>query len=182
MTNPDPAGPGGADAPRPRERGGLQAEPQPGDSIVGGMRTLRELLVLGLVAAFVVVYGDFIIDIWNARRNGEQPPRFNDGLVTFAGALAGILGSAFAVALGIAKGDQEPPAQGRLAGARRRFAGLSVSVTFGIWAYAIVGAAAAVTALVNLDETPDPIKALSSVFVGYLLALASTAFRAVRAA
>jgi hypothetical protein len=51
----------------------------------------------------------------------------------------------------------------------------------GVWAYALVGAAAAFTAFVNLDETPDPIKALSSVFVGYILALASTAFRAIRA-
>lgn len=179
MTNPDAMGRDNDDASR-RPRGGLQAEPESGDSIVGGMRTLRELLVVGLVAAFVVVYGDFMIDIWDARRDGEQPPGFNDGLVAFAGALAGILGSAFAVALGIAKPEVDER-QGRLAGARNRVRGLSLSVTLGIWAYAIVGAAAAVTALVNLEETPDPIKALSSVFVGYLLALASTAFRAVRA-
>jgi hypothetical protein len=158
----------------------MRPEPPPGDTIVGGMRTLRELLVFGFVIAFVAVYSDFIWDIWRARVDDSTPPRFNDGLVTLAGALAGVLGSAFAIALGIAKPAVDE-ATGRLAGVRNRFGGLSVAITFGIWAYAIVGAAAAVTAVVNLDETPDPIKALSSVFVGYILAVASTAFRAIRA-
>ncbi|MBA3382778.1 MAG: hypothetical protein H0T97_13085 [Actinobacteria bacterium] len=143
------------------------------------MRTLRELLVLGFVAAFVVVYGDFILEIWRARANGASPPRFNDGLLTFAGALAGILGGAFAIGLGIAK-PVGSTRGGRLGPARNRFSGLSLSVTLGIWAYALVGAAAATTTLVNLDETPDPIKALSSVFVGYILTLGSTAFREIR--
>jgi hypothetical protein len=155
----------------------MQPEPRPGETIIGGMRTLRELLVLGLVAAFVVVYGSFMWDIWQACVNGADPPGFNDGLVNFAGALAGVLGSAFAVALGIAKPPVTAP-EGRLAGARKPFAGLSI--TLGIWAYAFVGAAAAATALVNMEETPDPIKALSSVFVGYILALAATAFRSIR--
>jgi hypothetical protein len=158
----------------------MEPEPPPGDTIVGGMRTLRELLVLGFVAAFVVVYGSFIWDIWLARIDDTDPPRFSDALVTFAGSLAGVLGSAFAVALGVSKPRVAEP-EGRLAGARKRFSGLSISVTVGIWAYAFVGAAAAFTALVNLEETPDPIKALSSVFAGYILALASTAFRAIRA-
>lgn len=150
---------------------------QPAPSIVGGLATLRELLVLGFVAAFVVVYGDFILDIWDAEKG--RPPHFDTGLVTLAGSLAGVLGSAFAVALGVAKPDAQAP-QGRLAGARARLAGLSISVTVGIWAYAIVGAAAAITSIFNVDETPETVKALSSVFVGYILALASTAFRAIR--
>src|SRR5215213_6974231 len=58
---------------------------------------------------------------------------------------------------------------GFMASVRKRFLGLSISITFGIWAYALVGAAAAVTSLVNLEQAPDRIKALSSVFVGYIL-------------
>ncbi len=145
-----------------------------------GVRTLRELLVVGFVAAFVLIYGDFIVDIWRARKEGAPPPTFNDGLVTLAGALAGVLGTAFAVALGVSK-PAGGTTSGRLASVKSRFAGLSVSLTLGIWAYAIVGAAAAFTAVINLEETPDPVKALSSVFVGYILALASTAFRSARA-
>ena len=154
-------------------------EPPSGDTIVGGMRTLRELLVLGFVAAFVAVYGTFIWRIWEARADGAAPPQFSDGLVSFAGALAGVLGSAFAIALGVAKPDVTERPEGRMARTRKRLGGISLSVTVGIWAYALVGAAAATTALVNLEETPDPIKALSSVFVGYILALAATAFRAI---
>jgi hypothetical protein len=149
------------------------------NTVVGGMNTLRELLVFGFVAAFIVIYGDFVWDIWQARIDGKPAPKFNDGVVSFAGALAGVLGSAFALALGVEKRAQPSPT-GFMASVRKRFLGLSISITFGIWAYALVGAAAAVTSFVNLEETPDPIKALSSVFVGYILALASTAFRAIR--
>lgn len=159
----------------------MQPEPSTGETIVGGMRTLRELLVLGLVVAFVVVYGTFIWEIWEARADNAAAPRYSDGLVAFAGSLAGVLGSAFAIALGIAKPAVDQPT-GRFARIKRPFAGISLSITLGIWAYALVGGAAAATALVNLEETPDPIKALSSVFLGYLLAVASTAFRAARPA
>lgn len=105
-------------------------EPQPAPTIVGGMRTLRELLILAFVAAFIVVFGDFIRDIWKAEEG--QPPQFNDGLVALAGSLAGVLGSAFAVALGVAKPAAEQ-IQGKLARPRRKLAGLSISVTVGIW-------------------------------------------------
>jgi hypothetical protein len=155
-------------------------DPAPPDTIIGGLRTLRELLVIGLVVAFVLLYGDFIVEIWQARLDNNWPPKFNDGVVSLAGALAGVLGTAFAVALGVAKPAANTNTTRRMAAARNRFSGLSLSLTLGIWAYAIVGAAAAVTATVNLEETPDPVKALSSVFVGYILALASTAFRPVR--
>jgi hypothetical protein len=62
----------------------MQPEPRPADSIVGGMNTLRSLLVLGFVAAFVLVYGNFIWDIWQARVDETAPPQFNDGLVNLS--------------------------------------------------------------------------------------------------
>jgi hypothetical protein len=155
----------------------MRPAPQSTQSIVGGMRTLRELLIIGFVLAFVAVYADFMRDIWRA---GEgDPPEFNDALVTLAGSLAGVLGSAFALSLGVAKPPGEVKAGRLSARVKRPFAGLSLSVTLGIWAYALIGALAAATTIFNIDETPEAVKALSSVFVGYILALASTAFRSV---
>jgi hypothetical protein len=83
------------------------------------------------------------------------------------------------IALAIAKPPVTAP-EARLARARTPLAGRSISLTLGIWAYASVGAAAAATVLVAMEETPDPITALSSVIAGYILALAATAFRAIR--
>jgi len=161
-----------------------QSETQSAPINVWGGRKLLEILVLGFVGAFIAVYADFIWEIWRARANGSPSPEFSEGLVSFAGGLAGILGSAFAVAF--SRPDQEERTETANAESResriwRRISGLSFCVTVGIWAYAVVGGAAAVTALVNLDETPDPIKALSSVFIGYGLALSSTVFRSTRA-
>lgn len=47
-------------------------------------------------------------------------------------------------------------------------------MTFGIWAYALVGGA--VTYFLNQGETPAEIKALAVAFAGYVLALVTTAY------
>jgi hypothetical protein len=155
-------------------REAVAVDPNAEESIVGGLRTLKDLLIVGFVAGFVVIYFDFIWDIWHAKDG--VPPRFNDGLIAVAGSLAGVLGSAFALALGIAK----PGARREEGAPAKRFEGISIPITVGIWAYATIGAAAVLTAVLRIDETPDVVKALSSVFAGYILALASTAFRAIR--
>jgi hypothetical protein len=49
-------------------------------------------------------------------------------------------------------------------------------LTFGIWAYAIVGSAVALTYVFNQGHTPDAIKALAVTFAGYILALIHNAF------
>jgi hypothetical protein len=48
-------------------------------------------------------------------------------------------------------------------------------MTFGIWVYAFVASAVAITYVLNPNETPGPIKGLAS-FGGYVLALITTAY------
>jgi hypothetical protein len=147
------------------------------DSIVGGAETLKQLLMFGFVSAFFVVYGYFVVEIWDAPDG--RPPDFDAGLISLAGALAGVLGGGFAIALGVEKPSNAPSPRllGRLGDP---FKGLSLVVTLGIWTYAVIGAAAAVTTFMNLNETPEVVKGLSAVFVGYVLSLAAGSFRTVR--
>ena len=119
-----------------------------------------------------------MFEIWSA--DGNKPPKFDDALLSVAGALAGVLGSGFALALGVKKPDDVAPPSGRFASLKKKTAGISVPVTFGIWAYAIIGAAAAVTVITNLGESPEVLKALASVFAGYILAFASDMFHKIR--
>jgi len=147
------------------------------DSIVGGARTLKPLLMFGFIATFVGLYTYFVVEIWNAPN--ANPPEFETGLLGVAGTLAGVLGGGFAVAVGVDKPENAPSP--RLLGKfGEPFRGLSLLVTLGIWSYAAVGAAAAATMILNLNETPDVVKGLASVFAGYVLALASSVFRTVR--
>lgn len=48
--------------------------------------------------------------------------------------------------------------------------------TFGIWVYAVVGSAVAITYVVNQNETPGTIKALAVAFGGYVIALVTAAY------
>jgi hypothetical protein len=48
--------------------------------------------------------------------------------------------------------------------------------TFGIWAYAVVAAAVALTYVVNQNQRPNAIKALAVAFAGYVIALINTAY------
>src|SRR5436190_2137136 len=93
--------------PPPAGRG--QPPPGPPDeTIIGGAALLKELLIIGFIVAFVAVYGYFIVKIWQAAAG--KPPSFSDASVALAGSLAGVLGSAFALALGVAKpGNAAPP-------------------------------------------------------------------------
>jgi hypothetical protein len=47
----------------------------------------------------------------------------------------------------------------------------------GIWAYAVVASAVAITDVVNQNETPSTIKALAVAFAGYVIALVNAAYR-----
>ena len=49
--------------------------------------------------------------------------------------------------------------------------------TFGIWVYAIVASAVAVTYVLNQHETPGTIKALAVAFGGYVIALVTAAYK-----
>jgi hypothetical protein len=169
-----------------------------GDGIAG-MSVLRGLVVYAAVLAFAALYVDCIYLISQAKPNST--PNIAATLTSAAAALAGVLGSAFALRMGNpgsqavinqqlaqhldrtvasnSRGWWDTPA-----GKLRLVLSLEPSapnqkswpITFGIWVYAIVGSAVAVTYALNQHETPGPIKALAVAFAGYVIALLSVAF------
>jgi hypothetical protein len=154
---------------------------------------LKGLVVYCATFAFAGLYGYFIVRISVATGG---PPKIDSVLLTGAAALAGVLGSAFALEVG----TTTPPsaANNRLGRALKRRTGkkrgllrlhqvLSLDAsssesaswpkTLGIWVYALVAAAVAVTYALNQNQTPAMIKALAVAFAGYVLALITAAYK-----
>jgi hypothetical protein len=159
---------------------------------VGGMSALRGLLVYGAVLTFAGLFIDFMIVI-SAARHGVKPT-IDATLIAAAAALSGVLGSAFALKIGV---TPSPAAvnrslaahlnstdRSRVAARIRQALSLEPStttdkswpLTFGIWVYAIVAAATVVVYILNQHETPDSVKALAVTFSGYVLALLNMAY------
>ena len=162
-------------------------------SRIGGLSVLKGLLLYGASMTFAGFYGYFMEEIVSAPSG--QAPAFAPSLVAAAAALAGVLGSAFALVIGlptdpagvnkdlrdeIAKSPQE----------RRRgvwlwrFFSLEPSgtdraswpLTVGIWAYALVASAVAIVYFLHSAETPATIKTLAVVFAGYVITFVTTAY------
>jgi len=117
--------------------------------------------------------------------------------VSAAAALAGALGSAFALEIGAPTRAHEvnqaaaaappgvPPTTRVLARVRQALSlepgsthDASWPKTIGIWAYAAVASAVALTYVVNQHETPRAVQALALAFAGYVIALISAAYKA----
>jgi hypothetical protein len=160
---------------------------------IGGLSALKGLVLYGAVLTFAGLHIYFIVRISGASRY----PRIDGSLVTTAAALAGVLGSAFALEIGT---PTEPASTNRRlrhaadsAGNRKErtvtriWQGLSLEPkrvdsaswpkTFGIWVYAVIAFAVAVTYVLNQDVTPPAIKALAVAFGGYVVALVNAAYR-----
>jgi hypothetical protein len=162
---------------------------------IGGLSVLKGVILYGATSTFVGLYGDFIVKI-SAAQPGTAP-RLDATLVSAAAALAGVLGSAFALEIGTVTDEKEtnPSLKRALekstsksdkfrARIRQLFSlepssteAASWPKTFGIWAYAVVASAVAITYIVNQHETPSTIKALAVAFAGYVLALINAAYR-----
>jgi hypothetical protein len=161
---------------------------------IGGLSTLKGLILYGATLTFAGLYGYFIFQISDA--SGRQP-RLDATLISAAAALAGILGSAFALEIGTTTDPSSTnPALGaavdgatttRQRTLARLWQALSLDPrnvdsaswpkTFGIWVYAIVASAVAVTYVLNQNQTPDAIKALAVAFGGYVIALVTAAYK-----
>ena len=158
---------------------------------IAGMSALKGLMLYGATLTFAAFYAYFIVEIADA--SSGQPPTFNGAMVAAAAALAGVLGSAFALYIGvpteavnqdlteaIAREGRSPQKRTQL----RKLLSLepaaagaaSWPLTFGIWVYAVIASAVAITYFLNQNETPDPIKALAVAFAGYVLALVTAAY------
>jgi len=168
-----------------------------GDGI-GGISTLRGVLVYAAVLTFAALYIKFIVVISDSKPN--VMPHIDAALISAAAALAGILGSAFALRVGnpasqtftnqalaqhldeAAAGDATK--RTRVAAWIHQALSLEASaadakswpVTFGMWVYALVASAMAITYIFNQNETPGTVKALAVTFAGYVIALLSHVF------
>jgi hypothetical protein len=124
------------------------------------------------------------------------PPALDGTMVSVAAALAGVLGSAFALVIGIPTREEAvnqglrtaletttTGTQKAIVLLRRIFSlepggsdRASVPMSAGIWIYATVGTAFAVTYFLNQDETPPEVKGLAVAFAGYVVALMTAAY------
>jgi hypothetical protein len=160
---------------------------------IGGLSALKGLVLYGAVLTFAGLYIYFIVQISEA----SSDPRIDGTLVTTAAALAGVLGSAFALEIGTptdpastnrrlrhaadAADDRKQRAVTRiwqgLSLEPQRVDAASWPKTFGIWVYAVIAFAVAVTYVLNQDSTPPAIRALAIAFGGYVVALVNAAYR-----
>jgi hypothetical protein len=162
-------------------------------SKIAGLSVLKGLMLYGAILTFGGLYAYFIVEIFSAK---SAPPRFDATMVSAAAALAGVLGSAFALEVGTTS-DQSTTnaalnhelerASGKQLALARVWQTLSLDAsnpqsaswpkTFGIWAYAVVASAVAFTYVLNPNQTPQTIKALAIAFGGYVIALVTAAYK-----
>lgn len=159
---------------------------------IAGLSVLKGLVLYGATLTFAGFYAYFMEQIAAAANN--TPPHLNTAMVSAAAALAGILGSAFALAIGVpvratnkALAAALAPGEGRKVPKgtwlRKVFSlepggtdRASWPQTVGIWMYAVVAAAVAIVYFLNQGETPTEIKALATAFAGYVIALMTAAY------
>jgi hypothetical protein len=156
---------------------------------IAGLSALKGLILYGAVFSFAGFYAYFMERIATAATG--KPPHLSTAMVGAAAALAGVLGSAFALVIGVpteatnedlgaAMADRDRSGRTRLRRvfslepARRNLA--SWPLTFGIWIYAAVATATAIVYLINSSETPAGVRALAIGFAGYVLAFMTAAY------
>jgi hypothetical protein len=183
----------GSTAPAPAAGDGGRDD-DPGAGLAGriaGLSVLKGLVLYGATLTFAGFYAYFMEQIASAANNTQ--PNLNTAMVSAAALLAGILGSAFALVIGVpvrATNEQLAEALRKPAKDQPRGTGLrrllslepggtdhaSWPQTFGIWMYAAVATAVAIVYLVNQGETPTEIKALATAFGGYVIAFMTAAY------
>jgi FHA domain len=172
----------------PEEREGVS-------ETIAGASALRGVLLYGATLLFAGLFAYFIYEIVGAP--ADHPPKFEGPLVPVAAALAGVLGSGFALAIGVpvakvevneglaqhlakAAEEEASPTAARihqaLSIAPASQSSVSWPITAGVWMYGLVGVATFVAYLINQDQTPEPIKTLAIAFAGYVVALATAAY------
>lgn len=162
---------------------------------IAGLSALKGLVLYGAIFTFAGLYVDFIVRI--AASRAGIAPKLDASLVSAAAALAGVLGSAFALEIGTKTPHSstnrnlshaiEQATTSKQKVAVRIWQILSLEPedtttaswpkTFGIWVYAIVASAVAITYVLNQNQTPGTIKALAVAFGGYVIALVTAAYK-----
>jgi hypothetical protein len=195
-------GAGGVAAPL----GGVQVKTDSGQAQAGstdvanriaGLPVLNGLVVYGATLMFAAFYGYFIAEIASAATN--HPPKLDRTMVAAAAALAGVLGSAFALYVGLPSDTTNEDLERALAKETdtskkrnfwrrqnwwRRFLSLEPSgrhraswpLTCGVWVYAIVATAVALVYVLNQGETPASIRTIAIGFAGYVVSFMTAAY------
>ena len=164
---------------------------------IAGLPILKGAVLYGATLTFAAFYAYFIYGIFTATK--ASPATFSTSMVSAAAALAGVLGSAFALAIGVPTSEDatNPGLEHARKHARtthgridnlvvnlRRILSIdppttktaSWPMTFGIWMYAIVATAVAITYVLNQSTTPPTIRTLAIAFGGYAIALVTAAY------
>jgi hypothetical protein len=145
-----------------------------------GIKLLKFLILWGAVLLFLGLWIWFFWDIWT---NDATPVPLNQKALYVASTIGGILGTFFAVAMGVERKDPEKNAS-RLApgptllgtpGSAQN--GITDNLaTAAVWAYALVGVGAIVTVFIRSAQSPGAVETLASAFGGFLLAIVTAAF------
>ncbi|MFI5427467.1 hypothetical protein [Aeromicrobium sp. UC242_57] len=131
---------------------------------------LKKFLIVVGILGFVGLHGYFLLKI--VRADGVTADL--SGVAVGIGAtLTGVLGAAFAVAMGV----KEIAGNNRGMDAFRAGPTNEQILTVGVWTYALVGLASTLVYVFNSDETPGSISSLALVFVGYVAAVISNAYK-----
>ena len=172
----------------------------PDVSRIAGLPILKGLLLYGATATFVAIHLYFVIEIWGATRRSaalqRRAPqgrrrtgrRARVGLRTVRRSTDASAGRQPAPRAG--RDHEQPEGQEPLRSSAsisiRKFLSLeppnkdsaSWPLTGGIWAYACVAGAVAVTYAMNANETPADLRTIAVAFGGYVIALVTAAFAA----
>jgi hypothetical protein len=135
------------------------------------VRPLRTFLIIVGVLGFAALQTYFLVSIITASTN--HPPNFADPLVPIQSALSGALAAAFAVALGVKDTTGNPGF------AAFRAISQPLVLTVGIWLYAVFGVLSVVVYVIWHAETPGAVASLALVFVGYVGAVLSNAYKTI---
>jgi hypothetical protein len=134
---------------------------------------LKLAFLVGGIAVFAALYSWFFESIWAAH---GSPPHLNSQAVYLASLLAGALGTAFAVAVGIQRKDPATNEKKLALGSTLLASGWGqVLANAGVWVYALVGVTSLVTVFWNQAESPASIKAFAAAFIGYAVSVFTSA-------
>jgi hypothetical protein len=139
---------------------------------LNGVKLLRFVLIIGCMLAFAAAYVYAAWQVWTA--SGDTSADLNKGILYVGAALGSVLGTYFAVALGVQSETSGPDKIGEaLTNAEGPPALLA---TGALWIYAAVGIGVGVTVVINPGESPQELQALAAVFGGYVLAVFGAVF------
>ncbi len=168
---------------------------------IAGLSFLKGLLLYGVTLTFAGIYAYFMTLIANAGDGSE--PGFSEALVGAGAAIAGVLGSAFALVIGVPTPkegvnaklasaldalDENSPKVAKSTARLWQFFSfdpakaerMSVPLTVGVWAYGVVGAAVSLIYILHPNETPEAVRALAVLFGGYVVAFVTAAYGLTR--